>query len=65
MQPKFEHFDLVFFDEDMELPEPKTCKKKLFDIQEENTSIKYSSEKKKTTLCTTTRTLNKIHKLQK
>jgi hypothetical protein len=39
MQQKLEHFDLVFFDEDMELPEPKKCKKKRFDTQEDKKQI--------------------------
>jgi len=34
MQQKLENFDLAF-NEDMKLPEPKKCKKKLFETQEE------------------------------
>jgi len=34
MQQKLENFDLAF-DEDMKPPEPKKCKKTLFETQEE------------------------------
>jgi hypothetical protein len=39
MQQKFEHFDLAFFDEDMELPEPKNAKRIFLSVRTKQTEI--------------------------